>query len=318
MSRTNRIGSLLMASVLLWLGSAALAQPPATESGFVYVEPDVRLYYQRYGTGTPRIFIPNRLELMHFIAPLLYSHDVVTWDPRGRGLSDRPDDMSRYGIAAEISDVEALREYFGAEQVVYVGISLWGSLAVLYAAEHPDSVAGIVALSPMPISADLMQDEATLPSHDMSAVIAEAEAWAADGRDQSDPHGYCIIAGMADASVSFVNLENQAKAELANRCQYVNERPDKLGDVIFGGIFGSFGEWDWREQAASVQAPALMLYSTNDFLVEGLRAYRDLIPDAGWVEFTDAGHALWVEKWDVVMPMIGAFADGNWPAGVNR
>jgi hypothetical protein len=34
---------------------AALAQPPATESGFVDVEDDGRLCYQRFGTGTNRL-----------------------------------------------------------------------------------------------------------------------------------------------------------------------------------------------------------------------------------------------------------------------
>jgi pimeloyl-ACP methyl ester carboxylesterase len=103
---------------------AAQAQP--TETGFVQVEEDVRLFYQRFGTGTPTLFVPNRHELMHTFAPLFERVGAVAWDPRGRGLSSRPADMSRYGPAVEMADAEALRRHFGADPSVYLDVSPLG------------------------------------------------------------------------------------------------------------------------------------------------------------------------------------------------
>jgi len=110
------------------LGAAA-AQAQPTETGFVQVEEDVRLFYQRFGTGTPTLFVPNRHELIHTFAPLFERVGAVAWDPRGRGLSSRSGDMSRYGPDVERADAEAMRRHFGADRMVYVGVSPWDGSA---------------------------------------------------------------------------------------------------------------------------------------------------------------------------------------------
>lgn len=68
-----------------------------------------RAYYDRYRTDAPVLFIPNRHEMHLTFTPLPEAYDVVTWDPRDRGPSDRPANLTRYGIDAEIADVEAIR-----------------------------------------------------------------------------------------------------------------------------------------------------------------------------------------------------------------
>lgn len=303
---------------VMTLGSLAMAQPLATESGFLQVEPDLRIFYQRYGTGTPKLFIPNRHEMLPTIAELLYFHDVVTWDPRGRGLSDRPDDLSRYTFDLELEDAEALRRHFGAEDIVYVGISLWGSVAMHYAHRYPESLAGVVALSPLPIAAEFMDAPADLPVHDMSAVEAEIAAWEADGRAAADPYGFCVLNYRVGFADSYMDLANFATLEAANVCQYRNDHFDKIGEVAFGGLIGSQGDWNWRETWKDVSRPVLLVYSSRDWAVEGLRAYTQTLPDVGWVEYDDAGHHVWNEHTSAIMAMIDAFVRGEWADGVTR
>jgi pimeloyl-ACP methyl ester carboxylesterase len=301
----------------------ALAEPTppatATETGFVQVEDDVRLFYQRFGTGTPTLFVPARLELVETFAPLFERFDAVTWDPRGRGLSSRPSDMSRYGLEVEMADAEALRRHFGADRIVYVGISLWGSMAVHYAARHPDHVAGAVALSPLPVREADMGPPANPVERDVARLEAEMAELEADGIAPSERYRYCRLWHEAFFVVDYVDLEDMAPLERANLCQYAHEHPDALQEVAFEGIFGSFGAWDWRDAARSVQAPVLLVYGAREnWDLGGVRAYAELIPDVGWTELPNAGHAVWNDEREAVVGMIAAFAEGGWPDGVRR
>jgi proline iminopeptidase len=318
MQITDRIGRLI-ATLSVALAAFAFAQPPATESGFVQVEDDVRLFYQRYGTGTPKVFIPNRHELWPTLASLLSLHDVVSWDPRGRGLSDRPDDLSRYGLEVELADAEAMRRHFGVERVTYVGISLWGSVAILYAARHPESVDRVVALGPLAVQASQMGESDDPIVHALTAETAELEAIEREGRTSADWYRHCVLTYRVGFADSYADLAKMAPLEAANMCQYPNDRFDKILPVVFEGIFGSFGDWDWRDEVAGVQAPVLLLYGAREgWGVEGVRAYAELLPDVGWVEFPDTGHHVWNERIDVVIPMLDTFFRGGWPEGVNR
>ena len=303
---------------LLFTLGFAFAQPPATESGFVQVEDDVRIFYQRFGTGTPKVFIPNRLEMVTSFAPLLYFHDVVMWDPRGRGLSDRPDDLSRYGLEAEFADTEALRRHFGAERITYVGISIWSNIGLLYAARYPDSVGRVVALGPFEIAMELGAPPDLVVDHGLADMAAEVAAMEADGRNVTEYYRYCVLEKTVFFSESYFDLRNMAAFNAANACQYANEAADMIGPVVFEGIFSTLGEWDWREEMTRVVAPVLMLYGDHEWSIAGIEAYADYVPDLGWLMVPNAGHHVWNDRPDVVIPMMDTFFRGQWPDGLNR
>lgn len=310
-----RISSLVLALSLL---GAALAQPPATESSFVYVEDDVRIFYQRFGTGTPKVFIPNRLEMATSFAPLLHFHDVVMWDPRGRGLSDRPEDFSRYGLEVEFADTEVLRRHFGAERITYVGISIWSNIGLLYAARYPKSVARVVALGPFEIAQELGAPPNRVVDHGLSDMAAEVAAMEADGRIVTEAYRYCVLEKTVFFSESYFDLRNMAAFDAANVCQYPNEAADMIGPVIFEGIFSTLGEWDWREEMTRVAVPVLMLYGDHEWSIAGIEAYAGYVPDLGWLMVPNAGHHVWNDRADVVIPMMDTFFRGQWPEGLNR
>jgi proline iminopeptidase len=297
----------------------AFVPPAATESGFLQVEDDVRLFYQRFGTGTPTVSIPNRHELWPTLASLLPRHDVVAWDPRGRGLSDRPDDLARYGLEVEIADAEAIRRHIGAERVTYVGTSLWGSVAILYAARHPEIVERVVALGPLPIRASSMGASDAPIAHDLAAELAELEAIEREGRAGVDWYRHGVLSYRMQFANDYADLAKMAPLEAANMWQYPNERLDKILPVVFDGIRGSLGDWDWRDEVAGVRAPVLLLYGAREgWSLEGVRAYAELLRDVGWVEFHGAGHHVWNDRIEEVIPMLDAFFRGRWPEGVSR
>ena len=317
--RSIRSLAVAVATLFALACTSADAHPLATESAFLQVEDDVRIFYQRFGTGTPTIFVPMRVGMVYALEPLLGSFDMVFWDPRGFGLSDRPDDLSRYGLDAELSDAEALRHHFGADGITYVGISLWGAVAMLYAARHPEAVERVVAMGPLPVQAAQMGPPDRPIDHGLEAERVELAAMEADGRMASDPYAYCVLEAYVGGSTSHVDIEAMRIPAKGNGCQYPNDRPDRVLPVVFDGIIGSFGDWDWGDQIASVTQPTILLFGDHEAWPQaGVQAYAPLLQDVGWLEVERSGHAVWNDANELMLEMLDTFFRGAWPDGVNR
>jgi pimeloyl-ACP methyl ester carboxylesterase len=100
----------------------------------------------------------------HDRAPLLLSHgysasglmwkvnlpalaagrQVVTWDIRGHGQSDSPDDPARYSEALSVEDMAAVLDAAGAPRAVVGGLSLGGYLSLAFQVRYPERVAALV------------------------------------------------------------------------------------------------------------------------------------------------------------------------------
>src|SRR4051812_32605679 len=73
---------------------------------------------------------------------------VIAFDPRGNGLSDRPVDPAAYSEQEFVADAVAVLDAAGEATAVAVGHSKGGTRALMFAAAHPDRVAGVFAVSP--------------------------------------------------------------------------------------------------------------------------------------------------------------------------
>ena len=73
---------------------------------------------------------------------------VVTIDPRGNGRSDRPADPAAYGKAHAAADTLAVMDELGVDSAVLVGLCSSAWTALLVAADAPERVDGLVAVSP--------------------------------------------------------------------------------------------------------------------------------------------------------------------------
>jgi pimeloyl-ACP methyl ester carboxylesterase len=81
--------------------------------------------------------------------PFLARHyRVVTFDGRGNGRSDRPEDDRAYGDLDNVADAVAVLDATGTDRCFVAGVSLGGKLSVLLAADHPERVRGVVAITP--------------------------------------------------------------------------------------------------------------------------------------------------------------------------
>ncbi|GAA4767370.1 alpha/beta hydrolase [Actinomycetospora chibensis] len=88
---------------------------------------------------------------------------VITVEGRGNGASDRPRGPGAYSDREYVGDVVAALDASGTERAVAVGLSRGARRALQLAAEHPDRVAGVVAIgtalpSPCPSDFDEVRD----------------------------------------------------------------------------------------------------------------------------------------------------------------
>ena len=90
------------------------------------------LYFERAGSGEPLLFISGtggdlRNKPNQFDGPLGKAFDMISYDQRGLGRSDKPD--RRYTMADYADDAAALMDSQGWDHAHVVGVSFGGMVA---------------------------------------------------------------------------------------------------------------------------------------------------------------------------------------------
>ena len=148
------------------------------ESGFVERN-GVRVCWERYGAGEQTVLLLPTWEIAHSriwkcqIPYLARRFQVVTFDPRGNGRSDRPTEASAYDRREFARDAIAILDALGVKRTVVV--SWCTGVGVLLAAEYPERVSALVDIaSDLPLSAE-PSDETGYP---FDEVVDTDEGWA--------------------------------------------------------------------------------------------------------------------------------------------
>jgi pimeloyl-ACP methyl ester carboxylesterase/predicted glycosyltransferase len=151
------------------------------ESG--YVERDgVRIYYEVYGSGQPTVLLLPTWSIIHsrhwkMQIPYLARHcRVVTFDGRGNGRSDRPQEAAAYDEREFVADALAVLDATATERAVIVGFSLGSQRGLLLAAEHPERVERAVFIGPnFPGGGDPLPERT---GYDFDRELDTVEGWA--------------------------------------------------------------------------------------------------------------------------------------------
>jgi pimeloyl-ACP methyl ester carboxylesterase len=107
-----------------------------------------RIYPALHPGGTPILCLPgltrNSRDFAALAEHLQPRHEVLTADLRGRGLSDRDSDPSRYQLPNYVQDIWSLLGSRGLSRVVVIGTSLGGLIGMVMAATRPAHIAALV------------------------------------------------------------------------------------------------------------------------------------------------------------------------------
>lgn len=107
----------------------------------------VRLHYQRHGNGCPLFILGGvggdlRSKPSVFDSYLADKFDILAFDQRGTGLSDKPD--KAYTMAQYAGDAEAVMQAVGWDSAQVIGVSFGGMVAQELALRSPQRVRSLV------------------------------------------------------------------------------------------------------------------------------------------------------------------------------
>ncbi len=104
----------------------------------------VNIYFEDHGSG-PAVLLSHGYSATSQmwtgqVAALSDRYRVITWDMRGHGQTDSPDDPGAYSEAATCDDMAAILTHLGIEKAVIGGLSLGGYMSLAFNLAHPRMV----------------------------------------------------------------------------------------------------------------------------------------------------------------------------------
>ena len=109
----------------------------------------IEMYYELHGAGEPLALIPGLAtdvsEWGTIIEPLAQRYQVIAFDNRGAGRTDKPDQPYTVELMAE--DTAGLLQALGVERANILGVSLGGRIAQALTLAHPERVAKLILVS---------------------------------------------------------------------------------------------------------------------------------------------------------------------------
>jgi 3-oxoadipate enol-lactonase len=135
----------------------------------------IDIHYERAGAGPPLLFISGtggdlRAKPNVFDGPGPKSFDLLAYDQRGLGRSEKPD--VPYSMADYADDAAGLIDAIGWGEALVVGVSFGGMVAQELVLRHPDKVRRLVLACTSPGG----EGGASYPFHDIQHLEGEERA----------------------------------------------------------------------------------------------------------------------------------------------
>lgn len=111
---------------------------------------EIRIHYEVEGSGPPLVLhhgmseTLNRWHLSGCVKALRPHYQLILFNARGHGASDKPPDPAAYSLAERANDVVAVLDDLGIEKTHYFGHSLGGWIGFGLAMYAPERVASLV------------------------------------------------------------------------------------------------------------------------------------------------------------------------------
>jgi pimeloyl-ACP methyl ester carboxylesterase len=122
---------------------------------FVQASDGAEIFYRAAGEGPPLILctasFSTHLHWSGVESALAEHYRVVTWDYRGHGRSEAPEDPERYSLAQVVDDLGAVHRAAAGDEPAFVGgLSVGGLVTLSYALAQPEQVRAVLLFNTGP------------------------------------------------------------------------------------------------------------------------------------------------------------------------
>jgi pimeloyl-ACP methyl ester carboxylesterase len=112
------------------------------------VRDGVRISYEVHGDGPALLLSHGYSATARMwggqLSALAESYRVITWDMRGHGSTDSPDDPAAYSEEATVADMAAILEACAVDRAAIGGLSLGGYMSLAFRLAHPEATAALL------------------------------------------------------------------------------------------------------------------------------------------------------------------------------
>jgi 3-oxoadipate enol-lactonase len=272
----------------------------------IAVDDGVGLEVREWGARGPGLLLVHgfggaKEDFADHVEALASRHRVVTFDHRGHGESDAPDDVAEYSLDRLAADTVAVADALGLDRLSLVGHSMGGMVARRVVLAHPARVDALVLMDTSP---------GPVPGIDADLVELAAGVALTQGKDVLKPL-----------------LDEAGALETPSYRRLLEERPgyqdfqDRKWAALSGVMWAAMAREIARQPEqlpalAAVACPTLVLVGEEDeTFVEPSRAMATSIPGARLVVIPDAGHSpqfenpvAWFEALDGFLLMVESAA----------
>lgn len=238
-----------------------------------------RLAYSRVGNGTPLLRTGNWIshqELewnspghMPFLRDLSREFELITYDGRGTGLSDR--EVTEFSLDTMVEDMEVVADANNLDRFAILAFSQSCAVSIAYAVKHPERVSHMVLFG------GFAHNFRTQEEIDALAILFK-QNW---GRDNASTRQFFTAALMPDAT--------KEEFDAFNDLQKHSILPE-TASLLFKAVHAI----DVRDLAKQVTVSTLVMHSRDEpgVPVEYGREIAALIPNARFVSLDSRNHIL--------------------------
>jgi pimeloyl-ACP methyl ester carboxylesterase/DNA-binding CsgD family transcriptional regulator len=268
---------------------------------FCHAPDGVRIAYATTGTGPPLIRVTNWLTHLnldwespvwhHWFKALSQGQQLVRYDARGTGLSDRK--VDRLSLDAWIQDLAAVVDALQIDRFPLLGLCQGGAIAVAYAARYPERVTRLVLYDSYVQGAFVQRTQD--PIYPGDARVSQRTTL--DKAREAEVLAGMIEVGWGREAAAFRQVFTNLLIPGATTEQqrwFAELQRRTVSPRTAARLWRLFHTLDVRQLAPQVTAPTLVLHVRGDRMVpfeQGLEL-ASLIPNAHFAPLEGRNHIL--------------------------
>lgn len=256
----------------------------------------VNLHYEVTGQGQPLLLImglggPGAAWDPEFVRAMSQTHQVIIYDNRGTGRSDKPDEP--YSIAGFASDAAGLLDALNIPRAHVFGISMGGMIAQELAIHYPQRVASLVL-------------GCTTPGGKHAVAAPPESLKALQGRAGQTPEEAAREGWKLSFSDGFIREHRaELEAHLPRMLAHVTPR------FAYERHYQATMTLRVYKQLKEITAPTLVVTGRDDVLIPAANSeiLAREIPGAELVIFDNAGHGFVTSAREPLLKVLTEFLD---------